>query len=222
MTPPLQIRTVVSSMFDENTYVVWLPGRGDAVVIDPGLEPDAILEVPARRGPDRRGDPQHARPRRPHRRQRGDEAGVPRRAARHRRRRRAAADRRRANLSALFGLPITSPPADRIVREGDVVEAAGLRFEVLDMPGHSPGHVVFVLPRPAVPRLRRRRAVPRRHRPLRLPRRRGATCCTASARSSSRCPDDTVVYPGHGPVTTVGHGTADESGPFTCGRRTRT
>ena len=48
------------------------------------------------------------------------------------------------NLSAAFGFEIVSPPADRTVTEGDVVEAAGLRFEVLDVPGHSPGHVVYV------------------------------------------------------------------------------
>ena len=30
--------------FEENTYVAWLPGRGDAVVIDPGLEPELILD----------------------------------------------------------------------------------------------------------------------------------------------------------------------------------
>src|SRR5205085_3809500 len=49
-----------------------------------------------------------------------------------------------ANLSAPFGVPITSPPADRLLKEGDVVEAAGIRLEVLDIPGHSPGHVVYV------------------------------------------------------------------------------
>jgi len=48
------------------------------------------------------------------------------------------------NLSAAFGTPITSPPADRTVREGDVFEEAGIRLEVLEIPGHSPGHVVFV------------------------------------------------------------------------------
>src|SRR5262249_43398225 len=38
------LRTIVSAPFDENTYIVWRPGRTDALVIDPGLEPDAILE----------------------------------------------------------------------------------------------------------------------------------------------------------------------------------
>ena len=36
----LQIQTIVSQPFEENTYVVWQPPRSDALVIDPGLEPD--------------------------------------------------------------------------------------------------------------------------------------------------------------------------------------
>src|SRR5947209_7441885 len=44
MTASLQIRTIVSQPFDENTYVVWRAGRKDALVIDPGLEPDLILD----------------------------------------------------------------------------------------------------------------------------------------------------------------------------------
>ena len=32
---PLQVHTVVSQPFEENTYVVWLDGRRDALVIDP-------------------------------------------------------------------------------------------------------------------------------------------------------------------------------------------
>ena len=31
-----------------------------------------------------------------------------------------------------------------------MVEAAGLRFEVFDVPGHSPGHVVYVFRGPPV------------------------------------------------------------------------
>ncbi len=33
---------------------------------------------------------------------------------------------------------------DRYLTEGEVIETAGLSFEVLHCPGHSPGHVVFV------------------------------------------------------------------------------
>ena len=44
MAADLQIRTIVSQPFEENTYVVWRTGRKDALVIDPGLEPDLILD----------------------------------------------------------------------------------------------------------------------------------------------------------------------------------
>src|SRR5262249_48382676 len=42
VSTPLQVHTIVSMPFQENTYVVWHPGRDDALVIDPGLEPDLI------------------------------------------------------------------------------------------------------------------------------------------------------------------------------------
>ena len=41
---PLNIHTLVSMPFAQNTYVVWQPGRQDALVIDPGMEPDLILD----------------------------------------------------------------------------------------------------------------------------------------------------------------------------------
>src|SRR5919198_2990105 len=39
----LEIQTIVSMPFAENTYVVWPDGNREALVIDPGTEPDAIL-----------------------------------------------------------------------------------------------------------------------------------------------------------------------------------
>ena len=43
MASPLEVKAIVSMPFGENTYVVWRPDRRDALVIDPGLEPDKIL-----------------------------------------------------------------------------------------------------------------------------------------------------------------------------------
>jgi glyoxylase-like metal-dependent hydrolase (beta-lactamase superfamily II) len=48
------------------------------------------------------------------------------------------------NLSAAFGFGLVSPPADRGVQEGENVSAAGFALEVLEVPGHSAGHVVFL------------------------------------------------------------------------------
>src|SRR5437868_10239319 len=41
--PQLQVRTIVSMPFDENTYIAHLAGQNDCIVFDPGFEPDAII-----------------------------------------------------------------------------------------------------------------------------------------------------------------------------------
>ncbi len=47
-----------------------------------------------------------------------------------------------ANLSLWAGLgPVVSPPADVLLSGGEVLELAGLAFEVLHTPGHSPGGI---------------------------------------------------------------------------------
>src|SRR6187399_918290 len=45
-----QIQTIVSMPFAENTYVAWLEGHDDCIVVDPGTEPDAILAFLADQG----------------------------------------------------------------------------------------------------------------------------------------------------------------------------
>jgi glyoxylase-like metal-dependent hydrolase (beta-lactamase superfamily II) len=205
MPVPFQLQTVVSLPFEENTYVVWLPGRQDALVFDPGLQPDLILDVLREQGltvaavVNTHGHADHiggnaalkdAFPQAPIIIG-ADDAVMLTDAA--------------ANLSAPFGFAVTSPPADRTVREGDVVEAAGLALEVLDVPGHSPGHVVYVcraepvvvfggdvLFRGSIGRT----DFPGGSHPLLL---RGIR------EKLFTLPDDTVVYPGHGPVTKVGY-----------------
>ena len=46
--------------------------------------------------------------------------------------------------AAAYGLPFEQPPApDRELAEGDRMSVGGFTFEVMHVPGHAPGHVVF-------------------------------------------------------------------------------
>jgi glyoxylase-like metal-dependent hydrolase (beta-lactamase superfamily II) len=120
-----------------------------------------------------------------------------------------------ANLSGPFGIPITSPPADRTVTEGDLVAAGGMEFEVREIPGHSPGHVVYVYPgEPAAVfggDVLFRASIGRSDFP-------GGSLERLLAGIRNKLfslPDDTVVYPGHGPATTVGE--ERQGNPFLVG-----
>lgn len=199
----LNIHTIVSMPFQENTYVVWLPGRHEAVVIDPGLEPDLILNFLS----DQELTPAVLLNTHGHADHIGGNRALkeafpttPLVIGVHDAPLLTDAD---LNLSAPFGLPVTSPPADQLVREGDVIRAAGLELEVFDVPGHSPGHVVFlyrsspyllfggdVLFRGSIGRTD-------------FPGCNGPLLLDGIRRKVFTLPPNTVVYPGHGPTTTV-------------------
>jgi hydroxyacylglutathione hydrolase len=51
---------------------------------------------------------------------------------------------RGAQQAAVYGVKFEAPPAPDIdLAEGDVLELGALRFDVLHLPGHAPGHVAF-------------------------------------------------------------------------------
>ncbi len=204
MNPAVNIRSIVSMPFEENSYVVWRSDRSDCVVIDPGLEPDLILDFlhQADLTPaailNTHGHGDHIA---------GNQAlkeAFPEAPLVIGANETPLLTNPHLNMSAPFGVPVVSPPADQTVREGDVVEAAGLRFEVLDVPGHSPGHIVYVL----------------RTQPIRVfggdvlfqgsvgrydfPGSDGRLLAHGIRTKLYTLPDDTVVYPGHGPTTTIG------------------
>ncbi len=112
----------------------------------------------------------------------------------------------KANLSAPFGLALTSPPADRLLDHGDRFSAAGLDFEVRAIPGHSAGHVVFLLEGSAPPLVFGgdvlfREGIGRTDFPD------GDFAALAAGIRSQLypLPPETIVYPGHGEPTTVTH-----------------
>lgn len=204
--PTLRIGIVESLPFGENTYIVHLEGRSDCLVIDPGFEPNAIIDHLA----------QHSLSPEAFLCTHGHSDHIAGNAAMKKRWPSCplligAGDAEKLinpelNLSAAFGLPITSPPADRTLREGERFSAAGIDFDIYETPGHSIGHIVFVckqtspwqvfggdvlfnggigrtdFPDGSFEQLR-----------------------AAIHDKLFTLPDDTIVYPGHGTETTIGY-----------------
>lgn len=93
------------------------------------------------------------------------------------------------------------PPPDRLLRDGDCISTAGLNFKVLHTPGHTPGGICLLgdgmvfsgdtlfncgIGRTDLP---------------------GGSYNQLLESIRTRLmtlPDDTIVYPGHGPETTIG------------------
>ncbi|MHC4475907.1 MAG: MBL fold metallo-hydrolase [Planctomycetota bacterium] len=108
------------------------------------------------------------------------------------------------NLSALSGATFTTDPADVLLKEGDLVNHAGIELQVLHTPGHTPGGIslyakdegiVFVgdtLFAESVGRTD-------------FPGGSMTTLVESIKRKLFTLPDDTQVYPGHGPKTTIAH-----------------
>jgi len=111
------------------------------------------------------------------------------------------------NLGAVFGLWVKSPAADRLLADGDRLEAGAVVLEVIATPGHSKGGISLYLARgpdgtPAVFTGDALMAggVGRTDFP-------GASHKTLQESIRTRLltlPPQTIVYPGHGGTTTIG------------------
>ena len=208
-----RLETIVSAPFEQNAYVVWKEGRDDAIVVDPGFDTDALLAVLSRHRlrlvaiVNTHGHADHiagnaamktAHPRAPLMIGRGDA--------------RLLIDAE-ANLSAGFGMPIVSPPADRLLDEGERLEVAGFSFLVREIPGHSPGSVVLIADAETPPLVLAgdvlfSGSVGRTDFP-------GGSSEILFAGIRSKLfvlPDDALIVSGHGPITTVGR--ERRSNPF--------
>ncbi len=209
----IHIESILSQPFAEHTFILRLDGQTDCVVVDPGLEPDKILRFLSENNLNpiailnTHGHSDHIA---------GNEAmkqewpdcplmiGV------------GDEDKLsdpEKNLSAPFGLALISPPADQTLTDGDDLKLAGMSFKVFDTPGHSIGHVVFVCDQisPAIViggDVLFNGGVGR------------TDFYDGSFEQLSASihnvifplPPDTVVFPGHGPHTTVGQ--EIETNPF--------
>ena len=200
----LSLQTIVSMPFAENTYILWLTDSKECVVVDPGLEPQGIQDLIEENGLElaailnTHGHTDHIagngfmkgiNPDAPLIIGEGDAAMLTDPVA---------------NLSASYGFEIISPPADQTVKEGDSLTFGGMTFDVLDIPGHSPGHVVFVMKEQKIVLggdVLFRGGIGRADFPG------GNFKQLADGIRNKLFPLDpeVVVYPGHGPVTKIGY-----------------
>lgn len=201
----VHVHAVESEPFAENSYIVWADGSSEALLVDPGFEPDLILDflrenkLSVAAILNTHGHVDHIAG---NRAAKGWSPDAPLVIGANDA---ALLTDPMLNLSGPFGFELTSPPADRLVTDGEALTLAGLPLEVREIPGHSPGHVVYLI-RDAEPLIVLggdvlfAGSVGRTDFP-------GGSfeqLATGIRAKLWPLPDETRVYPGHGPATTIG------------------
>ncbi len=198
----LSIQTFTSSIFGQNAYLVRCSATGETAAIDPGGEAEAMIAALEESGAsltaiilthahldhiegvaalaERTGAPIHLHP--------DDrplyDAG--------------------AQQGAMFGHPFRAPPPpDEALRAGQELSLGRCSFEVRHTPGHSPGHVTLYSAANGlafVGDVVFAGSIGRTD----LPGGSYEQLMTSIREQVLTLPDDTALYSGHGPVTTVG------------------
>ncbi|WP_435019449.1 MBL fold metallo-hydrolase [Tundrisphaera sp. TA3] len=202
--PNYVIEMIESALFAQNCYVLRRKGSTQAIVIDPGFDTRAILDLLRREGLtpaailNTHGHADHI----------AGNAAI----------KAAFPDAPlwigvndgplltdpEANLSRPFGQDLVSPPADRLLLHGETIDVAGFRFEVREIPGHSPGSVVFI-DRDEDPALAFVGDVLFAGSVGRTDLGGDGPGLLAGIKARLLdLPDDTLVFSGHGPLTTIG------------------
>lgn len=198
----MDVRAFTVGPFQENTYVLRADGSDRAIVIDPGDAADQLLEAIEKLGAKVEAilithtDVDHVGAVAPLAKATGAPVYCPK----------LEVDR----LADIMGHvpiegigPYEGYEADETVEGGETLELAGLRIEVVATPGHTEGHVTYVFPDDGVIAsgdVLFQNSVGRTDRPNGDHR----TLLNSIATLLERCPDDTLVLPGHMGTTTLG------------------
>ncbi|GBD32856.1 MAG: hydrolase [Gemmatimonadales bacterium] len=197
---PLKVICLTTGAFAQNGYIVGDPQSGEAVLVDPGEDAELFLRrlaterlvlkevwlthahvdhvLGVRRVVEETGVPVYLHP---------DDLPLYRKAA---------------EQAEWFGITADPPPEpDRQLADGDTLSVGEFTFEVRHLPGHSPGSVVFVGPGFAlVGDVLFAGSVGRTD----LPGGDARLLFSGIREKLLTLPDETVIYPGHGPETTIG------------------
>ncbi len=206
------LERIVVGNLETNCYIFGSAKEKEVVIIDPGGSPELILSVlygltaRVRYIINTHGHMDHITANRQIKRRTGADICI------HRADSEMLIDSRK-NFSDLMVTPVTSPPADRLLNDGDIINVGELKLKVIHTPGHSPGGISLVsdglvftgdtLFAGSVGRWD-------------FP---GASynLLLASVRNKLLVLDeDMIVYPGHGPVSNIG--TEKKENPFFANR----
>lgn len=205
----MRIRSEEFNLFGENTYIVWEEKSGDAAIIDPGMmnsdEEQALDDTITRLGIRQvhlinthlhidhcfgneyvkvkygLGTEAHS-----------NDAPL------------GEQLNGQASMFHLRGANPTPLRIDHTLSEGDRIYLGDEYLEVLEVPGHSPGSIVLYSPQGGfviVGDVLFRGSIGRTDLP-------GGSMMQLQQnirRKLMNLPDDTIVYPGHGPATTIGY-----------------
>ena len=201
----ISIHSIISDHFEENSYIVHFAGYKDCFVVDPGFEPEKIIDYLEKKNLRpvavllTHGHADHI-------------AGIgeikqhwPNCVICI-----GCGDEEKLvdpvkNLSAPFGFPIVVPAAEVLFQDGDLREIAGIPISVRHVPGHSAGHVVYLIETDGKPILFTgdtvfQYSIGRSDFPDGNPQ----LLLDSIRRQILTLPDETIIYSGHGPKTTVG------------------
>jgi glyoxylase-like metal-dependent hydrolase (beta-lactamase superfamily II) len=199
----LEVSTFTAAGFGENAYLVHAPGGAAAVAIDPGGAVDELVKTLEGAGLGLAAILlTHA-----HIDHIEGVAALVRRFPAPIYLHPADLDwyERAPEQAVYFGMQFEAPPpVDHPLVAGEVLELAGLRFEVRHVPGHAPGHVLLYLAEAGVAfvgDLVFQGSIGRSD----LPGGDFGRLMRSIREAVLTLPDDTVLYPGHGPATTVAH-----------------
>lgn len=206
----MNVATFVTGAFQENCYLVSDPAARVAAIVDPGDDGERLLQAIQQSGLRleaiwlTHGHLDHI----------GGIAAIRRKlpVPIHIHEDEVPLYERGAQAASMYGIPFEPPPPpDAWFSDGEALSLGALNFEVIHAPGHAPGHVVIYgegslfagdcLFAGSIGRTD-------------LPLSDGAALARSLERIA-KLPESTVVYPGHGPSTTIG----DElrSNPFLSG-----
>jgi len=199
-SPALNVRRLIVGPLQANCFIAADPETDQAVVIDPGGEPDAILRALADMGGkaayviNTHGHADHVAASKALREALGAPVLI------HETDAELLGEAGR-QMAFWIGLDFEPLEADRLLREGDLIDFGPARLKVLHTPGHTPGSISL----------------------LGSDRVFSGDCLFAGGVGRSDFPggseadlfhsietklltldDDTIVHPGHGPDTTIG------------------